>query len=294
MVNARARDWAIGFAILAAAVVFCWATVTLGQARGGSWIAALVGSARAAGSPALVETLFSVFIFAPLIAAALLGGAIEGRNAIAMGGSSGRNLSLGLALGVGGLTVAVIYAWIAGGLRTGGSAGGSMLTLLWGLIVIGFQAAAEEVYFRGWLQPALARRWGATPGIVAAALAFAALHVAGGARAPLSLLNLLLGGLVFGLLAARGGGLAAAIGMHWGWNAAERLGWGLDPNSGLGGFGALLDMDLVGAARWGGSTDGLNGSIGMTLALLAILLPLAVLSRARVDAGALSRSGSPG
>ena len=291
--TAGARGWATGAAILVAAVAFCWAVVTLGQARAGGWIAALVGPARAEGSPALVETLFSLLVFAPLIAAALVGGALERRNAAAMGAAPGRNLSLGVALGVGGLTLAVLYAWIAGGVQAGGGVTASVPTLVWGLILIGFQTAAEEVYFRGWLQPALARRWGATPGIIAAALAFAALHVAGGARAPLSLLNLLLGGFVFGSLAARGGGLAAAIGAHWGWNAAEQLAWGLDPNPGLGSFGALVDKELVGAALWGGSADGLNGGLGMTLALVAILLPL-VAGRRSAAARILSSTGSPG
>lgn len=291
--TARARAWSIGAGILVVAVAFCWAVVTLGQARAGGWIVSLVGSARAQGSPALSETLFSLFIFAPLIAAAFVGGALEKRNVAAMGVAPSRNLSLGLALGVGGLSLAVVYAWIAGGLQAGGDVGASVSTLVWGLIVIGFQTAAEEVYFRGWLQPALARRWGETPGIVAAALAFAALHIAGGARAPLSLVNLLLGGLVFGLLAARNGGLAAAIGVHWGWNAAEQLGWGLDPNPGLGSFGALVDKELVGAALWGGSGDGLNGSLGMTLALVAILLPL-IAGRGSAAARVVSPTGSPG
>lgn len=283
------RQKAVGLATLGIAIAFGWAVVAVGQGHAGRWVMALVGPER---SPALVETLFSLFVFAPLVVAALAGGAVEKRGAMAMGDRPIANLALGVALGMGGLTLTVTYAWMAGTLRGGGASSPSS-ALLWGAVVIGFQTAAEEVYFRGWLQPALAKRWGAVPGIAAAAFAFAALHIAGGARAPVSLLNLLLGGLVFGLLAARGGGLAAAIGMHWGWNAAEQLGWGLDPNPGLGPFGALVDTELVGAALWGGSGDGLNGGIGMTLALLAILLPLAALGWRR-RAPALSPTGAPG
>jgi hypothetical protein len=156
--------------------------------------------------------------------------------------------------------------------------------LLLGLGAIVVQVVAEEVYFRGWLEPALTRRWGWTAGIVAAALAFAALHVAGGARAPISLVNLFLGGLMFGLFAARGGGLAAAVGAHLAWNAVEQLGYGLDPNPGVGSFGSLANLELAGAAIWGGSDQGLNGSIGMTIALLAIVVPLALVSWRRLPA----------
>ena len=55
-----------------------------------------------------------------------------------------------------------------------------------------FCVAAEELYFRGWLQPLLCARWGVWAGVIVTALLFAGLHVAGGARAPMSLLNLLL------------------------------------------------------------------------------------------------------
>ena len=77
------------------------------------------------------------------------------------------------------------------------------------------------------------------------------------------------------MLAARAGGVAGAGGAHWAWNAAEQLLFGLDPNPGVGGFGALLDLDLVGAARWGGSAEGLNARWAMTVALLALLVHVA-------------------
>ena len=137
------------------------------------------------------------------------------------------------------------------------------------------QSASEELFFRGWLQPVLARAWGPIAAIAITAVAFAALHVAGGARTPLTLLNLMLGGLLFGLLAWRSGGLAAPIAAHAGWNWSEAILFGLDPNPGAGGFGAVHDLDLLGPARWGGSPEGLNASIAMTFVLVALIVPLA-------------------
>lgn len=294
--------WLSGLVILLVAVGLCWADVTVGQAHAGSWIAGLIGPARATGDAPLAETLFTLIIYGPLVVIAAVGGAIERRNPLALGARPAANLVLGLVAGIAGLTVAVAYAQLAGALSDGPGAGAEAavlpFTLLWGVAVVAVQAGAEEVFFRGWLQPALTSRWGWVAGIVASALAFAALHVAGGARAPISLLNLFLGGLTFGLFAARGGGLAAAFGAHWAWNASEQLGWGLDPNPGIGSFGALIDKELAGRAIWGGSNDGLNGSFGMTVALLAILVPLAAISWRRLPAtarpSALSPSGSPG
>jgi membrane protease YdiL (CAAX protease family) len=142
-------------------------------------------------------------------------------------------------------------------------------------VVIG-QSASEELLFRGWVQPVLVRGWGPAAAILITALAFAALHVAGGARTPLTLVNLMLGGILFGLLAWRSGGLAAPIAAHAGWNWAEAILFGLDPNPGAGGFGAIHDLDLLGTAWWGGSAEGLNASLAMTLTLVALILPLAV------------------
>lgn len=279
------RNALTGLLILVAAVGLCWGVVVLGQAHATAWITRAVGPVRAS-NPATFEALAYLIIFAPLIVIALLGGVIERRNALAPGARPVAGFGVGLLIGLAGVSVAVLYAWLSGGLADNGAPNAGAALLLWGLGVVALQVTAEELYFRGWLQPALTARWGQPLGIVAAALAFGALHVAGGARAPVSLLNLFLGGLMFGLFAARNGGLAAAMGVHFAWNAAEQLGWGLDPNPGLSSFGALMDKELVGAVLWGGSAEGLNGSVGMTIALLAIVLPLALLSWRRLPAPA--------
>ena len=92
----------------------------------------------------------------------------------------------------------------------------------------------------------------------------------------MSVLNLFLGGLLFGVLAARFNGIAAAFAAHFSWNWAEQLVLGLDPNPGSGSFGSILNFDLVGSAWWGGSKEGLNASIAMTFALAIILVPLLI------------------
>jgi len=229
-----------------------------------------------AGNVALVETVFATAVFGILIVAALIAGALVGRNVAAAGPRPGPMAAIGLAVGIGGVSIATGYAAIAGTLTTGAGAGTGAGLLLLGAGAVAVQVVGEEVFFRGWLQPALVDRWSPAAGVVATALLFAGLHVVGGARAPLSIANLFLGGLMFGLFALRGRGLAGAVGVHFGWNATEQLVWGLDPNPGVGGFGAIADRDLAGAALWGGSGEGLNASIGMTAVLLAILAALAL------------------
>lgn len=233
------------------------------------------------------EGAFVLGIYGAMVVVALVAGAILRRRVTALGARPGWHLATGVALGLLGICLAATFATIAGGLRFGTGQGGSVVLLL-GLVLVLFQAAAEELYFRGWIQPVLARAWGVLPAIGATALAFAGLHMLGAAMAPLSFLNLLLGGLLFGALAAQGGGLASAIGAHFAWNGTEQLVLGLDPNPGIGSFGSLFDLDLVGPAAWGGSVEGLNASLAMAMALVVLLVPLAMLARNPAPAPAVS------
>ena len=143
-----------------------------------------------------------------------------------------------------------------------------------GLGITLMQVLAEEALFRGWLLSALQDRLGPYLAIAGSAVAFSIFHLVGGELSPISMANLLLGGLWFGLLAERTGGIVAPFAAHFGWNVAEDMGFGLVPNPGVGEFGALSDHDMVGGPLWGGTEDGLNDSIAMTLALTALIIPL--------------------
>lgn len=272
--------------VLIAAVLLCGLIVYFGPTAAESLIPYL--SAEQQQDMATLETLFSVVIFGSLLLFAIVGGALTRINPLKVGRRPFQSLSIGLAIGLGGVIAAAALAWIAGALGPMADVEQPLTLLLWGTAVIFLQTTSEEVYFRGWLQPVLAARWGKTTAVVVAALAFSALHVMGGVRSPTSLVNLFLGGLLFGFLAAYKGGLTAAIGAHFAWNASEQLLFGLDPNPGVGSFGSLMDLDLAGAAAWGGSDEGLNASVGMTVALLALLVPLGMLAQGRVRQRAAS------
>ena len=177
---------------------------------------------------------------------------------------------VGFMVGLGGLALAIGYCALAGTLGWGaGPVVRAALPL--GLLVTLLQVTAEEVMFRGTVQPLLVRSVGATGAVPLTAVAFAGLHAVLGGGEPLMLANMLLGGVLFGVLALYRG-LGAAIGAHFAWNAVEQLGVGLDPNPGTGAFGSVIDLDLSGAATWGGSAAGLNGSWAMAIALMFAIL----------------------
>ncbi|AHE57015.1 CPBP family intramembrane glutamic endopeptidase [Sphingomonas sanxanigenens] len=268
---------------LASALLSGLAVLLLGP-RCASAVSALLPAALA-GDHRVVETLFMLLVYGALAACALVGARLFGRSAWQVGDKPLCCIALGLFAGVTGLIAAVAVSAAAGTLVPGGSPGISLVPLLWGLSLVAVQAGSEELFFRGWVQPVLAERFGTALAVLVTALLFAGLHLAGGVRSPLSLLNLLLGGVMFGLAAAHGRGIAGAFGLHFGWNATEQLLFGLQPNPGTGGFGALLDLDLAGPGWLGGSAEGLNASLAMSLALIALIVPQAIAARRMLAGG---------
>lgn len=266
----------VALVVLVAALGLCAALLLAAPSLAGGMAEALP-LAQQHNAP-LVDTLLSLSIFGTLIAIAMIGAALSGFNAARLGRRPAMNGLLGVALGTIGVAATAGYAGLAGTLGTA-PASGSWPLLLWGSALILLETGAEEIYFRGWLQRVLADHWGAAIAVPVAAFAFAGLHILGGARNPVSIVNLFVAGLLFGLLALRS--LAAAIAAHFAWNWCESIVLGLSPNPGLGDFGALANFELAGASIWGGSDEGLNGSIAMTITLLALVLAVVLLSRRR-------------
>lgn len=220
---------------------------------------------------ASIGLLYAV-AFLPLWLVALLGGRIEGRRVWRSERRPGLAATAGALLGVAGFGLALTLAGAAGAVQPGAT--GAAAGALAGLLVFAYQAGAEEVLFRGWMQPVLCARFGPWVGLLVVATVFGVMHMVGAPRGPVAVINLMLGGLMFGLLALRTGGLWAAFAAHGVWNWTETCAVGLDPNPGVSAFGALIDLDLAGPALWSGGKDGLNGSLALTLTLGVIVTVL--------------------
>lgn len=264
---ARGRSTALGWLTIVAGLVVALAVLLGGQA--------VFPSLPLPASPAGQAATFYVVLFAPLVVLSLALGRLERRPVLRAGQLPARWGALGLAAGAAGLALCVTFVWLHGTLRAAPASGDPAAGLLaLGLAIAVLQVLAEELLFRGWLLPALAARLRLWAAVFLSSAAFAGFHLIGGAAAPLSLVNLMLGGIWFALLALRSGGILAPVAAHYGWNVAEDLGLGLIPNPGRGEFGAVLDRDMVGPTLWGGGEEGLNASIAMTLVLVAMILPL--------------------
>jgi len=253
-----------------------WATVVGGLAAALGWvmIGQHLGDSITLTNAAGAMAIYYLLLFAPLIALAIVLAKFGGQTAMRMGANPRRWLVLAAALGLGGLAINVGFSWVNGGLVRGSGGGIGAGLLIIGCALTLLQVFAEEILFRGWLQPALVARLGAAGGVALGAVLFAAFHLITGERAPLSLVNLALGGVWFGLLALRSGGILAPVAAHFAWNVLEDLFLGLTPNPGTGTLGAITDLDLMGSPWWGGTEEGLNASVGTTLVLVALIVPL--------------------
>jgi len=254
--------------------VFGWAVIVGGLAaalallRGGQELAARLP----VEPPAAAIVLFYFALFLPLALLGLVLGLIVRRPILRAGRQPLKWTAIGLAVGVGGLVVTASYVWINGTMRSEPLAEHLPgATIAMGLALSVLTVGAEEILFRGWLLSAFEDRVGQALAVVLSAVVFSGFHVLGGAQDPLSLINLMLGGMWFALLAQRSGGLLAPFFAHLGWNVTEELGFGLVPGSE---FGSLLNHEMVGSALWGGSAEGLNASIAMSVVLVALIVPL--------------------
>ena len=215
------------------------------------------------------EGLSNLVVFACLAVAAVIGALLEGRRLWPRETYGLAAVIGGLALGLGSVLACVAVASIAGapGVITAPS-GVPVEGLIAAILVAALGAAAQEVFFRGWLQPTLCAGWGAWFGILFTAAAFVAFHVAAGPQGVLGSVNLLLTGLLLGLLALRSGGLAAPVAAHviWAWCSFTGVG--------LSAPGPIVEVQLRGPALWSGGDQGLGGSLAATLVLAALLVSL--------------------
>jgi uncharacterized protein len=208
-------------------------------------------------APATLESAFTLVTFG-LLALVAFGAIHLGRLPVPLGRRPAVMGATGLALGLVGFTVSVALCAIAGTAQEGPPAPEGIGLLLLETVLLMIQSGAEEYYFRAWLQTDLERRWGPWPALGAAALLFAALHFIAAASEPLTFYR-------------KSGSFLLPWGLHFAWNWAEELLFGLYPNPGSGSFGTLINLDMQGSTWWGGGAEGLNASLSSIIVLLALL-----------------------
>jgi len=208
-----------------------------------------------------------------------------------------REAGVGLALGAGVMLATVAPLAATGAIRGAGPsaiASGSALVDLF--VVLGCLVAAaflEELVARAYILTNLRESLGSAAGVLLSAAVFAGLHIWNPHVSALAKVNILLAGLLLGLVFVQTGRLWMPWMLHLSWNASQGMLLGL-PVSGLA-IPSLFRLRLVGSDLTTGGAFGLEGSLWNTVALGVMLCLVALLGawRRRATDG-LGQDGAEG
>lgn len=143
------------------------------------------------------------------------------------------------------------------------------LTLFLGfLLFFIIQSSVEEIMLRSFLLTTIAHRIGIWPGIIISSLLFMLLHVDNPNISFVPLLNILMAGILLGIIYIEFHQIWAPIGFHAGWNFLQGSFFGFEV-SGLGMY-SLIDSSENGPDLFTGGSFGFEGSI-LAFIMLTIL-----------------------
>ena len=220
------------------------------------------------------------------VAAILYCRRFEKRSVKSMGlirGHAIRNYLVGGLVGAGSFTAALAITAAFRGVKVGPMQplAGLWPTLLLMLVTFMLQSAGEELLTRGYLMVSLSKKNRMAFSIGISSLVFGLLHVGNPGIQFLAFVNIVLVGIILGLLVLLSGDLWAACGYHALWNFFEGNIFGVSVSGQTAGK-SLFQVSVTGHDKLlTGGDFGLEGGLGTTLVLLATLAVLIYLLRRR-------------
>lgn len=188
-----------------------------------------------------------------------------------------REFRLGLAGGLGLVSLVVGLEWLLGGVHFSGLGTRGLWVLVaaaWSLVVLLPAAASEELIFRGYAFQRLVEAWGKLWALLAFAVMFGVLHLKNPSVTFLSTINTSLMGILLGLTYLKTRGLWLPIGLHFAWNYALAFVYSL-PVSGVRLQGIIWRVEVSGAEWLTGGNYGPEGSILTSVVAVAAIVLLA-------------------
>ena len=194
-------------------------------------------------------------------------------------GSWLRDQLLGLTLGMGMIAVAICAMFLIGAysLHSLKPQVAQLLVVLWILLI---SAVSEEVAFRGYPFQRLIEGVGQRGAVLAMSALFGALHLNNPHVSLWGLANTMLVGVLLSMAYLRTRTLWLPIGIHFGWNTALGLVFGL-PVSGLNIFAVVAKGTASGPIWLTGGDYGIEASLTGAVVISAGILALVVTTRKR-------------
>lgn len=135
-------------------------------------------------------------------------------------------------------------------------------------------ALAEELIFRGYMIPLIAKDFHFMVALLISSLAFAIVHIANAHFTWVAFVNIFLGGYLMAVIFYKNQDLYMPLGLHWFWNYYQGniLGFGVSGNE----VESLLSIEMDGNEWMTGGEFGLEGSIITAILLLITSLWMTV------------------
>jgi membrane protease YdiL (CAAX protease family) len=246
-------------------------------------IAITIAEATVAPRPRLLDAVYRpvtmVLLLAGFSLLLLVADRVRGNPLAAMGLGRehwGSQFALGLALGAGMICIAIA------GIALGGHLSFSMVLTRHAFAVSGLEvlilatgALVEELMFRGYPFQRLVEGVGAVGAVLILSALFGLMHLGNPHSSLWALINTIAVGVVFSVAYLRTRSLWLPLGMHFAWNTALGMGFGL-PVSGLTEFATVIKGNARGPTWLTGGAYGIEasalGTVVIVLGLLALLL----------------------
>ncbi|CAN5625900.1 hypothetical protein BH24ACI3_BH24ACI3_03020 [soil metagenome] len=256
--------------------IFVAVFVIVGATLGAIVLAAFSGMGEA-NSLGFMLLNAAVALSAALFAGWFCGKYLEGLPFEALGASFAgpwaKNLALGLGLGAASLSLAVLVAYLSGGVTFSFNAAADGRAIIFSMAasaaVLFVAAAFEEVLFRGYMMQTFFRSNLAVFGVLLTSVLFASVHNTNPNATVFSWANTFIAGIWFAVAYLKTRELWFVTGLHFMWNWMQGAFYGIE----VSGLRELIPAPLMlesdsGPAWLTGGEYGLEGGIACTVALI--------------------------
>ncbi len=190
-----------------------------------------------------------------------------------------KHLLLGAIIGAATLSLAVLIAYIAGGLKFNFDAAAGDRAIAWSLalsfVVFAAASAFEEALFRGYILQTFSRSGLAWLAILLTSIFFGAVHLGNPGVTVFSTLNTILAGLWFSVAYLKTRDLWFVWGMHLMWNWMQGSFFGIEVSGITSITTSPLLKEIDSGPTWlTGTTYGIEGGIACTIALIVSTLAI--------------------
>ena len=149
------------------------------------------------------------------------------------------------------------------------------------IILIGWliQGATEEIVTRGWLMNVLGARYNIMVGLILSSVFFALIHSENPGINYVAMLNIVLVGILLGLIVINTGSLWVSCGIHSAWNFAQGNIFGFQVSGNDVGIGSIVDLNLVGNEYMTGGQFGPEAGLICSFVILALIVIMLFLTK---------------